>query len=99
MSKRAYHLENHPVHFAPHKLSTENYGLGNRQMWPLEWDHQADGEYFYTIRSGWKIIGTCRPPFPSYVAENSRAFIAENAEGKVYWWHFKPKTIVILPPS
>jgi len=98
MSKRLFHLENFKQHYPAHHLNEENYGISNEQVWPLLWYwHTDEEEHYYYIKTGWKLLGISKPPFPSRCEGNTKAFVAENEKGEVYWWHFTPKTVVINP--
>ena len=96
MSRLSFLLENFSQKYPSAHLSLENHGLSNDQVWPLVWTNQ-DGEFHhYIIKPGWKLLGTCKPPFYSNCENNNRAFIAENLEThEIYWWHFCSHTMVI----
>jgi hypothetical protein len=96
MSKSTYRLENHKTRFPSHRLSTENFGRTHDKTWPFTWCGH-DGEFHhYTVKTGWKIIGTSQPPFPSKCEGNTRAVVVEFVEtGEIYWWHFTKGEVLI----
>lgn len=100
MGKRSYHIENHPVRFPAIKLTHENYGHGQGKSWPFVWLHGTADEHHYNVKPGWKILGTCLPPFASKCPNNTRAVVAEEIDTwAFYWWHFSVGEVVIHPQA